>query len=456
MQCMSKNFEKLNQGWESLLKQMKEDFEISDHVYNAFIKNVIKPIKLDKNTLYLEVPEEGYISFLQNRILSQLRIAVSHFTGIATEDLEIIFKAKNSSLKKIKSENEDFTSLLKASGINDPLNTFENFVQGQSNSIAYATCIAVAENPGEEYNPLFLYGKTGLGKTHLMQAIANYALKKNPNLNILYTTCEKYVQEYVDSLQKNNITDFKNKYRNVDILLIDDIHFLCGKYQTQEEFFNTFNTLHENKKQIVLTCDKSVKELGNDMEERLKSRFTWGTTCELYLPDYETRIAILRQKEKNRHPEFKVDNEVIKYIAQNVKSNIRELESALNNIILYSKIINQPVDINLAKERLTDIKNKEEKKLTPERITNIVCEYFGVNILDICGPKRNREFVYARDIAIYLCRDMIKDITQEKIGDFFNRDHSTVINSCQKIENKLKIEKELAENIKNIKEKMLL
>ncbi|MBO6120071.1 MAG: chromosomal replication initiator protein DnaA [Lachnospiraceae bacterium] len=453
---MSKNFEKLNQGWESLLKQMKEDFEISDHVYNAFIKNVIKPIKLDKNTLYLEVPEEGYISFLQNRILSQLRIAVSHFTGIATEDLEIIFKAKNSSLKKIKSENEDFTSLLKASGINDPLNTFENFVQGQSNSIAYATCIAVAENPGEEYNPLFLYGKTGLGKTHLMQAIANYALKKNPNLNILYTTCEKYVQEYVDSLQKNNITDFKNKYRNVDILLIDDIHFLCGKYQTQEEFFNTFNTLHENKKQIVLTCDKSVKELGNDMEERLKSRFTWGTTCELYLPDYETRIAILRQKEKNRHPEFKVDNEVIKYIAQNVKSNIRELESALNNIILYSKIINQPVDINLAKERLTDIKNKEEKKLTPERITNIVCEYFGVNILDICGPKRNREFVYARDIAIYLCRDMIKDITQEKIGDFFNRDHSTVINSCQKIENKLKIEKELAENIKNIKEKMLL
>lgn len=453
---MSKIFEKLNSNWDNLLLQMKDDFEISDHVFQAFIKDVLKPVKLEKNTLYIEVPEEGYISFIQNRILSQLRIAISHETGISTEDLEIVFKAKNSSLKKIKSENEDFVSLLKSAGINDPLNSFENFVQGQSNAIAYATSIAVAEHPGESYNPLFLYGKTGLGKTHLMQAIANYALKKNPDLNILYTTCEKYVQEFVDSLQKNTITDFKNKYRSVDILLIDDIHFLSGKYQTQEEFFNTFNALHENKKQIVLTSDKPVKELGNDMEERLKSRFSWGTTCELYLPDYETRIAILRKKEENRHPEFKVDNEVIKYIAQNVKSNIRELESALNNIILYSKIIKRQVDINLAKERLTDIKNKEEKKLTPERITNNVCEYFGVNILDVCGPKRNREFVYARDIAIYLCRDMIKDITQEKIGEFFNRDHSTVINSCQKIENRLKTEKELNESIKSIKEKMLL
>lgn len=453
---MSKIFEKLNTNWNGLLVQMKEDFEISDHVYQAFIKDVLKPLKLEKNTLYIEVPEEGYISFLQNRILPQLRVAVSNETGISTEHLEIIFKSKNSYIKKLKSENEDFVSLLKASGINEPLNTFDNFVQGQSNSIAFATSIAVAEHPGENYNPLFLNGKTGLGKTHLIQAIANYALKKNPNLNVLYTSCEKYVQEFVDSIKNNTVTDFKNKYRSVDILLIDDIHLLSGKVQSQEEFFNTFNSLHENKKQIVLTSDKPIKELGNDMEERLKSRFSWGTTCELYLPDYETRIAILRKKEENRHPEFKVDNEVIKYIAQNVKSNIRELESALNNIILYSKIIKKSVDINLAKERLTEIKNKEEKRLTPERITNIVCEYFGVNILDVCGPKRNREFVYARDISIYLCRDLIKDITQEKIGEFFNRDHSTVINSCQKIETRLKTEKELIENIKNIKDKLLI
>ena len=453
---MSKNFEKLNTNWKKLLEQMKEDFDISDHVYQAFIKDILKPIKLEKDTLYIEVPEEGYISFLQNRVLSQLRISVSHETGIPTESLEIIFKSKNTPLKKVKSENDDFISILKSAGINNHLNTFENFVQGSSNAIAYATSIAVAEHPGENYNPLFLYGKTGLGKTHLIQAIAIYALKKNPNLNVLYTNCEKYVQEFVDSIKNNTETDFKNKYRSVDILLIDDIHFLCGKRQSQEDFFNTFNTLHENKKQIVLTSDKPVKEFGSDMEERLKSRFSWGTTCELYLPDYETRIAILRKKEENRHPEFKVDNEVIKYIAKNVKSNIRELESSLNNIIFYSKIIKKPVDIELAKERLTDIKNKDEKKITPDRITNIVCEYFGVNILDVCGPKRKREFVYARDIAIYLCRDMIKDITQEKIGEFFNRDHSTVINSCQKIEIRLKNEKELVENIKNIKEKMLL
>ena len=440
-----------------MLLQMKDDFEISDHVYQAFIKDVLKPIKLEKNTLYIEVPEEGYISFLQNRLLSQLRIAVSHETGIPTEDLEIIFRAKNTPNKIIKNENEDFVSILKAAGINDPTNTFDNFINSQSsNAIAYATCIAIAEHPGDNYNPLFLYGKTGLGKTHLIQAIANYALKRNPNLNVLYTTCERYTQEFVNSLRNNTINDFKNKYRNVDILLIDDIHDIEGKEQTQEEFFNNFNELYENKKQIVLTSDRPVKELGNNIEERLKSRFSWGTTCELYLPDYETRVAILRKKEEIKHPEFKVDNEVIKYIAKNVKSNIRELESALNNIILYSKIIKRPVDVELAKERLTDIKNKDDSKITPEKITNTVCEFFGLNILDICGPKRNREFVYARDISIFLCRDLIKDITQAKIGEFFNRDHATVINSCQKIETKLKLEKELNENIDAIKEKLLL
>ena len=436
--------------------QMKEDFEISDHVYQAFVKDVLKPIKLEKNTLYIEVPEDGYISFLQNRLLSQLRIAVSNETGISTENLEIIFRSKSNSNKKIKNENEDFESLLKASGINDSQNTFENFVQGQSNAIAYATCIAVAEHPGENYNPLFIFGKTGLGKTHLMQAVANYALRKNPNLNVLYTTCEQYVQEFVNSIQNNTTTDFKNKYRNVDILLIDDIHQLSKKTQSQDEFFNTFNALHENKKQIVLTSDKPVREMDEHMEERLKSRFSWGTSCEVYLPDYETRIAILRKKEENRHPEYPVDNEVIKYIAQNVKSNIRELELALNNVILYSKIIKRPVDIDLAKERLTDISNKNENKITPQKITNEVCEFFGLNILDVCGPKRNREFVYARDISIFLCRDLIKDITQSKIGEFFNRDHATVINSCQKIETRIKLEKDLNENIKAIKEKLLL
>ena len=455
MHIMSKSFEKLNHDWSDLLLQMKEDFEISDHVYEAFIKDVLKPIKLEKNTLYIEVPEDGYISFLQNRVLSQLRITVSHATGISTEDLEIVFKSKNSSLKKIKEETSDFDSLLKSAGINEPLNSFENFVQGASNSIAFATCIAVAENPGENFNPLFLYGKTGLGKTHLAQAIANSALRKDPSLNIIFTSCERYAQEFVDSITNNTVSAFKNKYRNVDILIIDDIHILAGKEKTQEEFFNTFNVLHENKKQIVLTSDKSIKEMGDDMEDRLKSRFSWGTTCELYLPDYETRIAILRKKEQNLHPEYPVDNEVIKYIAKNVQSNIRELESSLKNIILYSKLIKKTVDLDLAKERLSDIKNKEDKKLSPERITRVVCEYFGVNILDVCGVKRNREFVYARDISIYLCRNLIKDITQAKIGEFFNRDHSTIINSCKKIEERMN-EKELSENIKNIKDKLLI
>ena len=453
---MSKVFEKLNSDWPNLLKQMKEDFDISDHVYEAFIKDIIKPIKLEKNTLYIEVPEEGYISFLQNRVLAELRVSVSHATGISTEDLEIIFKSKNSALKKTRDENTDFNSLLKASGINNPLNSFENFINGPSNSFAYATSIAVAEHPGEDYNPLFIYAKTGLGKTHLVQAIANHALKKNPSLNVLFTSCERYTQEYIDSIANKTVTDFKNKYRNVDILIIDDIHTLEGREKTQEEFFNTFNELHENKKQIVLTSDKSIKELGDNIEDRLKSRFSWGATCEMYLPDYEMRIAILRKKEENLHPEYPVDNEVIKYIAKNVKSNIRVLESSLNNIILYSRLNKKTVNIELAKEILTELKNNDEKKLNPERITNTVCEYFGVSLLDICSPKRNREFVYARDIAIYLCRNLIKDITQEKIGEFFNRDHSTIINSCKKIEDRLKNDKELNDQIKRINEMLLV
>ena len=450
---MAKNFEKLKSNWSNLLLQMKEDFDISDHIYEAFIKDIMVPVKLEKDTIYIEVPEEGYISYLQNKILSELRVSVSHETGIPTESLEIIFKSKNSSLKKIKNENTGFESLLKSAGINDSLNSFENFVQGDSNSIAFATSIAVAEHPGENYNPLFINGKTGLGKTHLAQAIANYALKKDKTLNIIYTSCEHYSQEYIDSVKNNTITDFKNKYRSVDILLIDDIHTLAGREKTQEEFFNTFNDLYENKKQIVLTSDKSIKEMGSDMEDRLKSRFSWGATCELYLPDYETRMAILRKKVEIWHPEYPIDNEVIKYIARNVKSNIRELESSLKNIILYSKLIKKEVSLELAKERLSYLKDKEDKKLTPERITNVVCKHFNVDILDICGPKRNREFVLARDIAIYECRNLLKDITQEKIGEFFNRDHSTIINSCKKVEMRLK-EKEMQENLKAINDEL--
>lgn len=436
--------------------QMKEDFDVSDHIYDTFINEILKPIKYEKGTLYIEVPEDGYIYFLQNRLISQIRVAIAHSIKIPIEDLEIVFITKNTPLKKIKNENEDFDMLLKTSGVSEPKNTFENFVKGSSNALAYATSIAIAENPGENYNPLFIYGKTGLGKTHLMQAIAIYILKKDRDKNVLFTNTEKFTDEFVTSIRKNKISDFKNKFRSVDVLLVDDIHSLKGKPETQEEFFNTFNALYDNKKQIVLTSDRPLIEL-EGVDERLISRFAWGTTCDVGLPDYETRIAILRKKEQIIRPEYPVDNEVVKFIAKNVKTNIRELESALNNIICYSKLANKTINLELAKERLGDIQKKEEKKITPSRITTVVCEYFGLNMLDVCGKKRNREFVYARDIAIFLCREMLKDITQEKIGEFFGgRDHSTIINSCSKLESKLKHDKELEENLKSIREMLLI
>lgn len=454
---MSKGIENLITNWDNILVQLKEDYDISDRVFETFIKDIIKPIKFEKGTLYLEVPEEGYISFLQNKILSQLRILISHELKINTEDLKIVIYSKNNSVDKIISENEDFESLLKAAGINEPLNNFENFVQGSSNAIAYATAIAIAENPGENYNPFFLYGKTGLGKTHLVQAIANYALKKNNKLKVLFTTCEKYLQDFVNNISHDANT-FKNKYRNVDMLIIDDIHGLAGKRGIQDDFFNTFNELHSNKKQIILTSDRPIREFGEDLDDRLKSRFNWGLPCEIYMPDYETRIAIIRKKIENIKPEFPIDNEIVKYIAQNVKTNVRELESCIKSIILCSRLWKKPLDLELAKERLEILNNHEKKKITPEKIVNIVCDYFGLNVLDVCGQKRNRDFVYARDIGIYLCRDYMKDITLEKIGCFFgNRDHSTVINSCTKIEKKIKLQdQDLIDNINSIKEKIEL
>lgn len=458
---MSKSIEKLKSSWNDLLLKAKEYFVISDNVYNTFIKDVLKPIKFEKDTLYLEVPESGYISFLENRIMPNLRILIAKELSMPCESLTIIYKPKNSSQKLTNNENIDFNAVLKASGINRYDDTFENFIRGDSNNTAYSMSVAVAEFPGEDYNPLFIHSKTGLGKTHLLHAIAIRALKKNSNFRVLFTTCEKYVQEYVNSLQTNQIVEFKEKYRTVDMLLIDDIHQIAGKKQSQDDLFNAFNDLYDNKKQIVLSSDRSLTELSKDIndkkiDDRLITRFQWGVTCEMYMPDYETRLAILRSKENLIKPEFPIDNEVMKYIAQNVKTNIRELESCLKNVILFSKFENKVIDLDYAKEKLTNLKTEKEKKLTPERITNTVCDVFGLSLLDVCGPRRNREFVYARDIAIYLCRDMIKDITQEKIGEFFGRDHSTVINSCSKIESKLKTEKDIKDYIKNIKEKLLI
>ena len=454
---MTKNFEKLINNWDDIILKMKEEFDISDFVFNAFIKEPLNPIKMEKDILYIEVPEEQYINYLNNRFLLPLRITITNALGIKSiDDLNISFITKKQTSKKNKiTDEESFDKTLIRLNI-EKKNTFENFVKGESNNLAYATSIAVSEDPGSNYNPLYIYGATGLGKTHLLHAIAQHSLKKFENFKVIYTSCQNFANEFYVALKDKKVdTDFKEKYFNVDMILIDDIQFLNKQEELQKIFFNIFNNLYSEKKQIVLTSDKQSKDL-EGIQERLLSRFSWGISCDMKMPDYETRIAILRKKEEEIKPEFPVDMEVVKYIAKNVKTNIRELEGCLTKIILKSRLEKKSVDIESAKEILIELEKEENEKITPEKIMQTVSEYFGISILDMSGVKRNREFVYARDIAIYICRDLIKDITQVKIGKLFGgRDHSTIINCCKRVEQKLLLEKELRENIENIKKKLI-
>ena len=450
-------FNKIKTNWDSMMEKMKVAFEINEVVHETFM-SITKLKKFEKNTLYIELPAEGYISYFEKTYSFPIKsILVQEIEELSFDSFNIKFSSSSNVINKNTTlTQESFEKILKKSGIRYPERTFENFVQGPSNSLAYASCVAVSESPDKKYFPLFIYGGTGLGKTHLLQAVAIHALKENPNLNVLYTTCDAFVTDYINSVGKKTMDVFREKYRNLDILIIDDIQLMSGKKETQEELFNTFNELYENDKRIVFSSDKPPKEL-DGIEERLISRFSGGMTCDIIMPNYETRVAILRKKIENIKPEFPVDEEVIKYIARNVKSNIRELEASLNKIIAASKLKMISIDLSLAKEILKDYKN-EEKKITPDLIIDKVAEYLGIEGLDICGKKRKREFVYARDLAIYLCREQIKDITQEKIGYHFGgRDHSTVINSYKKIDENLRrgdkdLEKVLNDLRKRIKE----
>ena len=338
----------------------------------------------------------------------------------------------------------------------NPRYTFDTFVVGANNNLAHAAALAVAESPGEVYNPLFIYGGVGLGKTHLMHSIAHFILKNNSDAKILYVTSEKFTNELIDAIRnKNNITttEFREKYRNNDVLLIDDIQFIIGKESTQEEFFHTFNTLYESKRQIIISSDKPPKDI-ETLEERLRSRFEWGLTVDIQSPDYETRMAILRKKEDLEG--YNIDNEVIKYIATNIKSNIRELEGALTKIVALSKLDhNKEITIALAEEALKDIISpNSERKITPELIIQVVADHFGITPLDISSQKRNKEVAFPRQIVMYLCQNMTGASLQE-IGKYLGgRDHTTIIHGRDKIAADLKKNENLVNTIEIIKKKI--
>jgi len=328
----------------------------------------------------------------------------------------------------------------------NPKYTFDTFIVGSNNKFAQAAALAVAESPGDTYNPLFIYGGAGLGKTHLMHSIAHYIIENNQDSKVLYVTSEEFTNELIETIRNGNntaMTKFREKYRNIDVLLVDDIQFIIGKESTQEEFFHTFNSLHSAKKQIIISSDKPPKDM-EILEERFRSRFEWGLIADITLPDYETRMAILHKKEEMDG--YNINEEVIKYIANNIKSNIRELEGAFNKVMAFAKLEQREVTLELAEQALKDIVSPDKKRvITPEYIISVVAEHFSVSAADLSGNKRNSKVVVPRQIAMYLCRDLI-DTSLKTIGKSLgNRDHTTVMHGIEKIEKEM----ENNDNIRN-------
>ena len=328
--------------------------------------------------------------------------------------------------------------------------TFETFVVGNSNRFAHAAALAVGNEPGKAYNPLFLYGGVGLGKTHLMHAIGNRILQNNNNTNVLYVTSEKFTNQLINAIKDNKNEVFRNKYRSIDVLLIDDIQFIAGKERVQEEFFHTFNSLYEDGKQIILSSDKPPRDI-QFLEDRLKSRFEWGLLVDISCPDYETRLAILRKKAQDEN--VLIDDFILSDIANKIDSNIRELEGVFNKIVARASLIHSPITIELAENIINEFKYESEKVISCDFIKETVAKYFSINKDDLSGNKRSNDIAFPRQIAMYLCRE-IANMSFPQIGvDFGGRDHSTVMHAYKKIEKEIKEKnntKLIVDSVKNI------
>ena len=439
--------------WDEILETVKKEHELSDVSFKTWLKP-LQIHKIEDLVVTILVPSQQVgLNYISKKYALPLKVTISELTG---EDYDIKFvlpeDIQNEEKEKAAIANYNLTKEL--ANLN-PKYTFDTFVVGSNNKFAHAASLAVAESPGEIYNPLFLYGGVGLGKTHLMHSIAHFILDKNPETKILYTTSEAFTNELIEAIRNGNntaMTKFREKYRNIDVLLIDDIQFIIGKESTQEEFFHTFNALHSAKKQIIISSDKPPKEI-KTLEARLRSRFEWGILADISSPDYETRMAILHKKEETDG--YNIDNEVIEYIATNIKSNIRELEGALNKLVALSHLENREITVALAEEALKDIISPDQKKeVTPQLIIDTVAEHFNITPGDICSNKRNSEIVMPRQIVMYLCRNMI-DIPLKSIGTYIGkRDHSTIIHGINKIEAELKDSETMRSTIDIIKKKI--
>lgn len=434
----------IEEKWDEILQHVVAEHDVSKVSYEAWLKP-LKIYSVEDHVVTILVEHIMTANYIQKKYAFPIKVAIAEITGENCE-LELVLPENIREGDDRDSQNHNVNINLERANLN-PRYTFNTFVVGKNNNFAHAASLAVAESPGEIYNPLFIYGGVGLGKTHLMHSIAHFILEKDASKKVLYVTSETFTNEVIENIRSGNnkaMSKFREKYRSIDVLLIDDIQFIIGKESTQEEFFHTFNDLHSSRKQIIISSDKPPKEMST-LEERLKSRFEWGLIADISSPDYETRMAILRKREELDG--YKIDDEVIQYIATNVKSNIRELEGALNIVVAHGNL--HKIDINLesAKEALKNIISPDEKRIiTPDYIISTVCEHFHVNETDLKGGKRNAEIVLPRQIAMYLCREMTQTQYKEIGNVMGGRDHSTVIHGCDKIDHDIKT----SDNIRNI------
>ncbi len=443
----------IKENWDLIKETLRTEYDLSDISYNTWVKPLsFHSEQNDVITIMIPSDQAHALKYISSKYKSYFQVTISEMMN-HTYDISFILEkdAENEMLSapgaiyNINYENANLNSKYR----------FDTFVVGGNNKFAHSASLAVAESPGVAYNPLYLYGGAGLGKTHLMHSIGHFILDQNPDMKVLYVTSEQFTNEVIESIRSGNaakMNKFREKYRTVDVLLIDDVQFIIGKESTQEEFFHTFNVLHSAGKQIIISSDKPPKEM-ETLEERFRSRFEWGLIADIQPPDYETRMAILKKNAENYNKEIK--EEIFQYIATNIKSNIRELEGAYNKVIAFSKLNKVEITLDNVEEALKDIISPNEKRqITHKLIISVVAEHFGITSEDIVSKRRNSEYVLPRQICMYLCRELTADSLQSIGKSLGKKDHTTVIHGIEKISAEIKTNEELKNKIDIIKKKL--
>ena len=446
--------------WTEILEHVRKEYELTDVSFKTWLQP-LRIHRIENHVVKIIVPIDKAIDYITSKFQMPIYVSIAELTG---EEYEITFITEKEANRLEREEPSVFSSvskdlpvssiLLEKSNIN-PKYTFDSFVVGSNNKFAHAAALAVSETPGKVYNPLFLYGGVGLGKTHLMHSIANYILKEDSEMKVLYVSSEDFTNELIETLRAGDrygMAQFREKYRNIDVLLIDDVQFLIGKESTQEEFFHTFNTLHNADKQIIISSDRPPKNI-ETLEERLRTRFECGLIADISSPDFETRVAILRKKEELEG--LHIADDIITYIATNIKSNIRELEGAYNRLIALSTLEKRPIDMSLAEEAIKDIISPNQvREVTPRLILEIVAEHFHISAEDIRSTKRSADIAFPRQIYMYLCRDIL-DISLDQIGETLGgRDHTTVMHGVKKITQDIQSSESTSQLVNVIKKKI--